>query len=243
MSVCMASYNGSPFVVEQVKSILDELQEADQLIIVDDCSDEETRKVLEDFRDPRIKLEFNSTNIGHVKTFEKAILHARNTIVILSDQDDIWVSGRLDFLVEKLVNSGQMLVTSNFLTFKINIESTEIPTITVDEENSNSNLANILGIFLGTKSYYGCTMAFTKSFQKVALPIPSFTESHDLWFAIIANVLGRNLHVNNYTVFRRLHDSNVTQYKGRSFASKIFSRLIFLWLLFIALIRKFNFGA
>lgn len=240
VSVCMATYNGSNFIREQIESILSEFEKSDELIIVDDYSNKITKNILKSYTDPRIKLKFNSTNIGHVKTFETAISFAKNPIIILADQDDVWVKGRVDLLVEKLNCSGMMLVTSNFLTFRENIDVFERPNIMVKKSSSACNFTNIAGIFLGSRSYYGCTMAFTKNFLNVALPIPSLTESHDLWFAIAANIIRKNLHADEITIFRRLHADNVTATKPRSIKNILLSRIIFLRLLFVAMQRKYN---
>jgi glycosyltransferase involved in cell wall biosynthesis len=241
VSVCMASYNGSNFIRAQIDTILSELEKLDELIIVDDCSNTATKNVLKSYTDPRIKLKFNSTNIGHVKTFERAVSFSKNPIIILADQDDIWVEGRVGLLVAKLNDSGMMLVSSNFLTFREKINVNQCPNIIVEKGSSDSNFMNIAGIFWGSRSYYGCTMAFTRNFLKIVLPIPSVTESHDLWFAIVANVLRKNLHAEEVTIFRRLHSNNVTPIKARSFKSIVLTRIIFLQLVFIALLRKYNF--
>lgn len=243
VSVCMASYNGSDFIAEQVDSILGELQRTDELIIIDDCSDTETIKILKNYDDPRISLIFNSKNVGHVKTFEKAILYSSNPIIILSDQDDIWISGRVDLLVENLTNSKQMLITSNFRTFTDKGTGFKVPSNTANSRTSNSNFINIIGILLGNRSYYGCTMAFNRDFIKLALPIPSGTESHDLWFAIVANIIRKNLHINDITISRRLHSKNVTINVRRPIVKKVVTRIIFVRLILIALIRKLIFRA
>jgi glycosyltransferase involved in cell wall biosynthesis len=239
VSICLATYNGYYYIEDQVFSILLELQRDDELIIVDDCSDNETKSLLLRYQDPRIKIFFNKKNIGHVKTFEKCINYANHSIIILSDQDDIWVPGRVNKLVKNLLNSDKLLVTSNFSLIDNLGNPTNRPRNLVSIHNSSFYVSNIVGIFFGRRDYYGCTMAFNRDLLKFVTPIPSGTESHDLWFALMANVLGKNDHIDDITVLRRLHASNVTSIKRRSFMKITVTRIVFLKLIFIALKRKF----
>ena len=52
----MASYNGSKFIKNQITSILRQLAKSDQLVIVDDCSFDNTVNIIESLKDSRIKL-------------------------------------------------------------------------------------------------------------------------------------------------------------------------------------------
>ena len=65
--VCMATYNGEKFIKKQLVSILDELEQHDELVIVDDCSKDQTVQIIKSFNDNRIKLYIN--NINHRELF------------------------------------------------------------------------------------------------------------------------------------------------------------------------------
>jgi glycosyltransferase involved in cell wall biosynthesis len=240
ISICLASYNGFKYINEQVSSIMSELQSDDELIIVDDYSNKETQLLLSNYNDYRIKVFFNKKNHGHVKTFEKAISYAEKTIIILSDQDDIWIPGRINTLVENLVRPKKLLVTSNFRLINKFGSAIETSGKLVSAHTSSTYFYNIVGIILGTRTYYGCTMAFSRDILKFATPFPLGVESHDLWLALVANILGENNHIENITVSRRLHSCNVTPSKKRSFFKIIKSRFIFLYLIFIAIKRKYS---
>lgn len=56
ISVCMATYNGSKYIRQQVESILIQLSFEDELIISDDGSLDETLQVLQEIGDIRIKI-------------------------------------------------------------------------------------------------------------------------------------------------------------------------------------------
>ena len=56
ISVCIAVYNGENFIKKQLESILIQLNEFDEIIIVDDCSLDNTISIINSFNDNRIKL-------------------------------------------------------------------------------------------------------------------------------------------------------------------------------------------
>ena len=55
-------------------------------------------------------------------------------------------------------------------------------------------------------------MAFERSILDYAFPIPSNVESHDLWFALVGNILSKNIHINDFTLLKRDHTNNTTKH-------------------------------
>ena len=238
ISVCMATYNGEKFIREQMISILDQLSADDEVIVVDDGSTDNTINLLKEFADSRIKIYLNNQNKGHVFTFGKAISLATNDIVFMSDQDDIWIPDRVRIISEKLNKSGLSFASSNFGC--INASGSEIPCL-IDSlltSDSSKNIKNIIGIFNGTKFYYGCTMAFKKDFTKIILPIPQFVESHDLWIALAGNLICSNIHIEEKTLMRRIHENNATEF-NRGMIAKLWTRVLFLVSIIILLSRQY----
>ena len=100
VSVCMATYNGASFVSAQIESILAQLVDDDELVIVDDASTDDTVAVVESIGDPRIRIIRQNVNQGYVRTFERALREATGDVLLLSDQDDLWLPGRRDLLAQ-----------------------------------------------------------------------------------------------------------------------------------------------
>ena len=73
ISVCMTTYNGSEFVIEQCKSILDQLGPVDELLIQDDLSSDDTVEKILNLNDSRIDLNINSSTLGYQRNFEKVL--------------------------------------------------------------------------------------------------------------------------------------------------------------------------
>ena len=83
ISIAMCSYNGERFIKEQIDSIIAQTYKNFELIIVDDCSKDNTINIIKEYqsKDLRIKLFQNDNNLGFVKNFEKAMLLCKNEII------------------------------------------------------------------------------------------------------------------------------------------------------------------
>jgi glycosyltransferase involved in cell wall biosynthesis len=228
ISVCMATFNGESFVAQQVLSILEQLGKSDELIIVDDCSSDRTVEVLRQINDPRIFLFENQYNQREVFSFNRAIYLARNDIIFLTDQDDIWIPGRLMLMTKNLIESGADVVSSNFKWIDALGLPIQVKVDGVTVASSRRYFSNVIDIFLGKTNYYGCAMAFRRKFNSIILPIPRFVESHDLWIAMASNLAGSNAHIDEPTLLKRQHSNNATSpVSKRKLYRKLWSRVIF----------------
>ena len=224
-SVCMAAYNGSQFIEEQIRSILTELDDDDELVIVNDCSTDSTVRVVRDIADPRIRLISNEHNLGYVKTFERALAESTGDYVFLSDQDDIWIPGRLKEM--KAALEDKLMVVSNCSHF--GGAAGRFHDMRVRPGDSERHFANIVGILVGYRLHWGCAMGLRSELLKLALPFPSrMSESHDQYLAMAGNVLGSIRYLEQDTILHRLHGENLTPDKIRGPVAIMKARLAFL---------------
>lgn len=208
----MSTYNGQAFLKAQLDSILPQLNADDEIVVVDDCSRDDTVAQLQGYHDARIRVLRNAQNRGAVRSFEKAILAAQGSIIFLSDQDDVWLPGRLDAMVAALRGAGGMLVVSNYDEMdqdgKPVVRTNALPPLR--PTGATGNLHKRMMVMLGKINYFGCAMAFTSDFAKTAAPFPPYTECHDLWLASVAIQLNGIVHMEQSTLLRRLHGSNLS---------------------------------
>ena len=221
-SVCMATYRGGAFVEEQIASILGELGPYDELVVVDDASPDGTAEAVERVGDSRIRLVRADENRGYVRTFERAIRLSRGQFILLSDQDDLWVEGRLAAMLAALETDD--VVASNFDI----LGGGPRPWIPkLRSSDSRRHMANLWGVLIGYRAYYGCAMGFRRSALPMVLPIPAYVrESHDLWLAICGNVSASIVHLDQSTVLRRLHGENQTPAGWRSLRKIVAARVM-----------------
>ncbi|PZR54348.1 glycosyltransferase family 2 protein [Xylanimonas oleitrophica] len=227
VSVCMATYNGSRFVEEQLRSILAQLGPADEVVVVDDCSRDDTVARVESVGDPRVRLVRSSVNRGYVRTFGAALAEARGRYVFLADQDDVWRPGRLTAMVEALAD--HEVVATNLATLGGEDRITG-PWGRDDwhlrASDSRHHLRNVVGVLAGDRPYFGCAMALRREALDVVLPFPAYlTESHDLWIGLYGNLAGSIQHLEIRSLERRLHGDNQTPDRPRGLVQVLRSRL------------------
>jgi glycosyltransferase involved in cell wall biosynthesis len=228
-SVCMATYKGSAFVAEQIESIVAQLGPDDELVIVDDCSPDDTVativQTIDRLGESRVFLTRTDTNLGYVRAFEAAIKRARGRYVFLSDQDDVWAPGRHEKMIAGLAKS--LVVAGNHSILGRDGARLWYPPLR--SRGSRRHLANLFGILIGYRPYFGCAMGFRReAIDGGILPIPDFiVESHDIWIAITGNVRQSIRHLDDVVVERRLHDSNQTPLGIRGLPAILRARWMF----------------
>ena len=248
LSVCIASFNGESYIQQQLHSILPQLSETDEVIIVDDSSTDRTVNLIQSIDDSRIKLYQNTSQMGHVKTFETAIAKSSGEYLLLSDQDDIWPSNRVAYLSLLIRQSSVALVVGNFTEFAPTKEPTSqhndfctLPPKSIQTTTSRP-FHEFLGLFFGFKKFYGCTFMLRSSFLKsIVLPFPHFISSHDLWIAFCACLSCSIVRTNHVVLYRRLHAYNQTL-TNRSTYTKIHTRFQFLHMILHVFWRRISFG-
>lgn len=226
-SVCIATYNGETFLAEQLDSIMSQIGEFDEIIIVDDASEDRTREILRGYKDHRINIHLNEKNLGACASFERAIHLAKGRNIILSDQDDVWVEGRIEKMCSAL-ESNLGLVSSNFSHINQNGEALVVSVLPSLKASQSSNyITNIVKLFFGRMQYFGSAMAFSAQLKGILLPFPQYVEAHDHWIAVAANLSRQNHHLEDITLKRRIHGNNLS-HANRKLSEKLYSRFIFI---------------
>ena len=101
MSIIMPSYNTANYIGESINSVINQTYKNWELIIVDDCSTDNTDEIVKKFlNDKRIKYFRNNKNSGAAISRNKALREAKGKWIAFLDSDDLWVPEKL----EKQVN-------------------------------------------------------------------------------------------------------------------------------------------
>ena len=90
ISVCLTTFNGEKYIVEQLRSILSQLESADEVIISDDNSVDCTLELIKNLEDKRVKIFINNQKRGIQSNVENALNQAKGDIIFLSDQSDLY---------------------------------------------------------------------------------------------------------------------------------------------------------
>lgn len=226
VSVCMATYNGAPYLREQLDSILSQLHKEDELIVSDDHSIDDTLSIVASYEDPRIRIIANPGKGGHVQNFAHSMEHATGEFIALSDQDDIWVENRLERMLDQLrLMPRYSLVVGDFTEFGRDQDRTTLKRL---GSSPRTGLVPLYRLFVGRARYSGSAFMFRRDLVRFVLPIPEYIEAHDVWIAMNACVHGEVSHLAETTVMRRLHGYNMTPLRHRRLWAVFKSRVFYL---------------
>lgn len=99
VSVIMPTYNREKIIQFAIQSVLDQEYENFELIIIDDCSSDDSIKLIENYNDSRIRLLRQLNNQGHSAARNKGLQAAKGDIITYLDSDNSWDSRYLGSVV------------------------------------------------------------------------------------------------------------------------------------------------
>jgi glycosyltransferase involved in cell wall biosynthesis len=104
VSVLMTAYNREQFIADAIESVQSSKYEQFELIIVDDCSIDNTLRIAKKFeaKDKRIKVFLNEENLGDYPNRNKAAFYASGKYIKYLDSDDIMNPYCLGIMVEAM---------------------------------------------------------------------------------------------------------------------------------------------
>lgn len=106
VSIIMPSWNTANFIAESIQSVLNQTYTNWELLIVDDCSTDNTDEVVASFNDNRIKYFHNEKNSGAALTRNKAMREAQGEWIAFLDSDDLWVPNKLEHQIKFMKENG-----------------------------------------------------------------------------------------------------------------------------------------
>ncbi len=102
VSIIIPSYNHEQYIGECITSVLNQTFNDFELIIIDDCSKDNSVKEIEKFKDQRIKFYKNDVNMGAVLTTNFGISLCQGEYIAILNSDDSWVNEKLELQVKVL---------------------------------------------------------------------------------------------------------------------------------------------
>ena len=247
ITVCIATYNGSRYIRQQLLSILPQLAETDEIVVSDDGSTDDTSEIVRSIGDKRIRIVDNRKGEGgkHYHTekdgkhyhkeeggknalsnsltqnFENALRHAKGDYIFLSDQDDVWMENKVAVCMEVL-RSHHCVVSDAIVTDK-------------DLNDTNDSFYKMIKMkpgrlynLLWHNGYTGCCMAFRRDVMQKALPFPADIPMHDIWIGNVAAFFFDVAFINDRLIYFRRHESAAScNGKGSRFSTA--RQILFRW--------------
>ncbi|WP_435264081.1 glycosyltransferase family 2 protein [Tenacibaculum sp. nBUS_03] len=109
VSIITPSYNSENFISETIKSVLNQTYSNWELIIVDDCSTDNTEQVIKEFskKDERIKFFKNIKNSGAAVSRNVGLENSTGRFISFIDSDDLWnptkLAEQIKFMIDNVI--------------------------------------------------------------------------------------------------------------------------------------------
>ena len=214
ISIAMCTYNGARYLKDQLDSIAAQTRPPDELVICDDCSSDESLKIINAFAAKAsfaVRIYVNERNFGSTRNFERALSLCEGNIIALSDQDDVWFPEKLARLETEFTRAPG--IGLSFSDAEVVDESlcptgqTLWQTIGVTErERQKLQTRDAIHSLLQGSIVTGATMAFRSSFKELILPIPGDLKViHDGWIAMVISAVSEILPISDPLMKYRQH--------------------------------------
>lgn len=211
VSIALCTYNGEAYIREQLDSIVNQSYSPIELIAVDDCSSDNTLKILKEYavKYPFFKVFHNPENLGYIRNFEKALHLCSGDFIALSDQDDIWDLKKIERQVNAIGNNLLIYHDSEF--------------VDQNGQSLNRKMSDIMNLYRGdqpeTFLFFNCisghSVLMKKELKDELLHFPD-AYFHDWWMGYVATNLGSIDFIEESLVKYRQHqkaDTNILKRK------------------------------
>lgn len=209
ISIALATYNGEKYLAEQLQSFCAQTRLPDELIVCDDCSNDETLKIIYAFKKQApfsVKVYVNSNNLGYIQNFSKALSLCTGDIIFLSDQDDVWLPHK----IEKMIQYFDLNPDIQLLVHDLDYCKEDLTPIGQTKIERMENIFDLNQSFV-----VGMATAIRRPFLRLCLPIPKSTRiTHDLWLHKCAIAINKKKIIRESLALYRRHNLNVT-YKDK----------------------------
>ena len=208
ISLIMSVYNGEDYLAEAIESVLAQTFREFELIVINDCSTDNTAEILKSFEkiDERVKVHTNEVNLRLPSSLNKAIELAKGKYIARMDADDICLPERLEKQYEFMEKNPSIALSScRFMTMKNAVISSGGCGGKCDNESIKALLLvtnPILHPGIIAKADVIRSLGYDKNF--------TCTEDMELWTRFVLEGFKIEI-LPEYLMIYRLHDKQITE--------------------------------
>lgn len=232
VSVVMSTYNGSKYIINQMESLRKQTESIDEVIIIDDCSKDNTveliEKYIKKYKLVNWKLQKNITNCGYIKNFYNGFKMAAGDLIFPCDQDDFWHNDKIKIMKKVMESNSEIFVLEGqpHRWFQENVFSGEnlkqklrngIVRLLDRQEIKKENCKNTKKVHLiefdrrFIKTWPGCVLGIRKDFFEKIQSYWFDDIPHDTFVSFYAKVMRHYYKLDYHVIEWRKHASSVTQ--------------------------------
>lgn len=235
LAVLLATYNGEKYLPELLDSVLPQLPPGGFILAHDDGSTDGTAEILNrcaaEF--PTLKVLADGVKTGGASAnFSYLLNKADADYIMLCDQDDIWLPGKIDTALAAMRELEARHTAAVPLLVHTDLKVTDeklnvLCNSFMRYQNLTPDTANSLPKLVAQNVVTGCTTLINRALRDRALPVPPEAVMHDWWLALAACSFGHIGYDSTPHILYRQHGGNDTgahRWSLRLIASKLLRR-------------------
>jgi len=215
IEVAMCTYNGARYLGEQLASIAAQTRLPDRVVIVDDQSSDGTVAAAREFAASApfpVDVFENEVNLGYARNFARAVGLAGGDVIVLADQDDVWVPGKVARIEAEFVRApetGAVFSDAEVVDQALRPLGYRLWPAVGFTRADRAGVAAGGGFerLLRGNVVTGATLAFRSRFRDRVLPIPPLVD-HDAWIAMVVSAVAPLVGVDEPLIAYRQHGAN-----------------------------------
>jgi glycosyltransferase involved in cell wall biosynthesis len=212
ISILMSTYNGEKYIEEQMESLMKQSVKADEVVIIDDCSTDNTTNIIRKFifendLDGIWSLKVNPANKGWKYNFRNGLNQLSGKYIFFCDQDDIWLPDKIKKTIEVFDRNDTINVIGMSM-IHFYADGHERLEGLFDYKEERTHYKKDASNFKPHPA--GCAMAIRKSYVEKMMVYYLPTWSHDEFFWRYATVDNTCILLHESYIRHRVSDTNVT---------------------------------
>ena len=206
VSILLSTYNGERYLEEQLESIASQKGVSTKVVVRDDGSNDRTCDILETWKKKAALTWYQGENIGPARSFMDLLRNAEDTCYYaFSDQDDFWLSDKMQVAVSKLESYDERPALYFCQTELVDKNLNRIDSVIIHPRLTFGE--SLVYQFVG-----GCTMVINRALRDIIKNyVPQYLSMHDVWIYDVAQAIGAHVVFDDTPhILYRQHGDNVT---------------------------------
>ncbi|CDE44236.1 glycosyl transferase family 2 family protein [Clostridium sp. CAG:768] len=232
ISVVTASYNYQDYIKETIQSVLDQTYNDWELIIVDDCSTDNSVDVIKSFNDERIKLFINEKNLGLAQTVKRGVEYATGEWIVFLESDDLITPDNIEKKVQIIKKYSDLNLIFNDCEFfgdknKVKDFSIALKKTRILLKNKNYPTKMFYNFYLSNKIFtFSSVMAKREDLLNISYnpPIDSLL---DWWLWVQLAYIGNFYYIPEKLTKWRLHKNSYIESSNNISLNKIHNEMYY----------------
>lgn len=233
--ILLATYNGEKYIKKQLESLVAQSDSEWRLYIHDDGSDDDTVKIIKEFKELHPKREIHliedGIHAGGAKNnFRHLLKYTDSEYIMFCDQDDVWKPEKVEVTLEEMkkaeAESGKkcpVLVHGDAMVFDDDKEQ-ELGLMSryqsLEPERDKFSDVLVQG------NVTGCTMMINRALLEVCREIPEEAIMHDWWISLAAAAFGKIYFIKEPLIYYCQHGDNTVGAKKVNSPGYVFKRVL-----------------